>query len=226
MATVTVGAKQATATTGVRAVIPSDWDGLAALLGRGYNFPQPDQTTVFRTGDDADIEATIFAPVREANSLKIQNSLVSGSFTTLGNNNSFGNTDRLTDSVGGQIYGAGNGSLVDYIVDNYTGLAALNQFEADMNWDDNIDFALAATNLGFSNWFMPNNNQWMSLFNFEEPKVKNYAPFNITSTRSVISSTTYATTTTRVWGFNSDGVLTHAQKTSASPKLMLFRKHF
>ncbi len=94
---------------------PSGWDEQIAEYGRAYNYPQPTgQTTVYRTGDDADIEATIFEPIREANGLKVMNSLVS--FLVLVNNNTFGNKNRFTDINGLQTFGD------NYFIDNYTGL--------------------------------------------------------------------------------------------------------
>ena len=84
------------------------------------------QTTSYRTGDDGDLEAGRLT-----------------SFLVLPCNNSFGNTDRFTDSVGGQVYGAGNGSLADYVIDHATGLGWYRLMQGTSDWDNSIDDSLS-----------------------------------------------------------------------------------
>jgi len=194
------------------------WDRLVALAGRGYNYPQPTgQTTVYRTGDDADIEATIFAPIRAANSLKAQNSLAD--FTTLNNTNSFGNTNRFTDVNGLQIYGD------NYIIDNYTGLGwyALKIDITGLTlWDELIDLGVSSNQNSFDDWFIPNITQAYSLNNDNSVlSVFNNAAFFYFSTSTTRSqSTTQAirpTSTNFIGGF--------MNKTQIFESL-LCRKHF
>lgn len=169
--------------TSQRILAPSGWDAQVAEYGRGYNYPQPGQTTVFRTGDDADIEATIFAPVRVANSLKVQNSLIN--FLTLGNTNSFGNTNRLTDINGLQVYGDG------LIIDNYTGLM-WDRAVFSKNYNTAIDDGLSKTTGGFSDWFFPSKNQYLSIWRTGDTFDIgfNYSPFNIPASTFLGCSTT------------------------------------
>lgn len=69
---------------------PETWEELVALVGLGYEYTQPtgaELSDPFRTGDDADIENTVFAPIRKANDLKAKNSLAD--FLTLNNPHQF-----------------------------------------------------------------------------------------------------------------------------------------
>ena len=111
---------------------------------------------------------------------------------TLPATNSFGNTSRFTDSEGGQEYGTGsNGSLTDYVLDNAqsnadgTVLAVLDSFiDVDINWEDAMDAASAATNLGFTDWFLGSAEQfWKFRFNNEAGSLRpfNYPPFNFSA---------------------------------------------
>jgi len=205
--------------------IPTGWDEQVAEYGRGYNYPQPTgQTTVYRTGDDADIEATIFAPVRVANSLKVQNSLID--FFTLGNTNSFGNTNRFTDSVGGQIAGAGNGSLTDYVICNYTGLAVSRIVRSAVDWPDATDAALAITLNGFSDWFLGNSNIQESIFNKSLDQQLNYSPLNVVIYPSETwTSTTRGGATTQAITYISISRGSLEIKTSTR-EYFIWRKHF
>lgn len=171
---------------------------LIAAFGRGYAYPQTTgAATSYRSGDDKDIEDTIFtAAVRNANALKILPVLVN--FTTLASNNSFDNTDRLTDSVGGQDYDGTSGSLVDYLIDNYTGLGYLRVFKSAVVWDDAVDDALAATDVTFSDWFLTNYNQLISIFNHETAPgtfLYNYSPFSLSNSNAWTSTTNKGSTT-------------------------------
>jgi len=167
------------------------WDERVAILGRGGNYPQPTgQTTVYRTGDDADIEATIFGPVRAANAAKALNSLTD--FLTLANTNEFGNTNRFTDDAGGQTYAN------DLIIDNYTMLMWYRVNIGILDWNTGIDNALASTQGGFSDWFVPNWKQIAGIFR-ADPSNKNfnYTPFSINTVINLSTTTLNVTT----WNF-------------------------
>ena len=208
--------------TKVLSTVPSGWDEQVAEYGRGYNYPQPTgQTVVYRTGDDADIEATIFAPVRVDNSLKVQNSLIN--FLTLGNTNSFGNTLRFTDELGTEIF-ANN-----YKIDNYTGIGwYMIPISVNTNWDACIDAPLALNTAGFSDYFLCNKNQYSSILNQSLtsrpyydviPTVLNYSPY--TSTTLTPSFSVYA-----FQGAYQYGTINIILKTSASRMAFACRKHF
>jgi len=209
---------------------PETFDELVALIGRGYAYPQPTgQTTVFRTSDDADIEATIFAPIRAANSLKAINSLAPGSFTILNNNSEFGNTDRHTDTEGLQDYGATGGALLDYIVDNLTGLA-ISVDNASEAWNDNIDNAAASTKNGFTDWFSPNDNQFKSIADRENSSWHfDYTPFNdrplFFAGANYWTSTTRPNATTIAFGFQTTFNIAGFSKTGSLSRWIM-RKHF
>ena len=207
---------------------PIGWDAQVAEYGRGYNYPQPTgQTTIYRTGDDADIEATIFAPIRVANSLKVQNSLVD--FLTLGNTNSFGNTDRFTDSEGLQDYGATGSALLDYIIDNYTGLGFCRIIQPINTWNNLIDSAISSTQNGFTDWFMININQSISILNHNYASVLSYSPFNI-NVSLIMLSTTDSGSTLNMYVVrplaHTSGLLDVLSKNTSTVGTYLFRKHF
>lgn len=204
----------------VISVAPSGWDDQVAEYGRGYHYPIASQTTGFKTGDEPDIETTIFAPVRVANSLKVHNSLID--YFTLGNTNSFLNTDRFTDIDGLQIYGD------DYIIDNYTGVGIFRIAQAAATFDDAIDAALASTQNGFSDWFLASVSQMFELVNNETNPSFFWSPLNIGGT-NLFTSTTDSITTTRNLMFrpgnHASGLIDDNNKTTAQ-KYLLMRKHF
>lgn len=165
-------------------------DELVNILGRGYNYTPPTgQTVVYRTGDDADIEATVFAPIRAANSLKIQNGLMAD-FITLTNNNAFGNLKRLTNNLGGLVFDGIDGSLIQYLVDNYTGFGWGRIVINAASWDDQIDGALASTLNGLSGWFVPNKLQLQSVANVSNTAFFTDVGFSKTSGNFITSTTT------------------------------------
>ena len=203
---------------------PSGWDEQVAEYGRGYSFPMPSgQTIVYRTGDDADIETTIFAPVRVANSLKVQNSLVD--FLTLGNTNSFGNTVRFTNSIGGVLWDSSDGSIQNYRIDNYTGLAQYLLEFTNFSWDEKVDTAINSNILGFSDWFFPNINILHSIQNYEEG-FNGYAHNGILSSGLIGNSSTNSSKTTDTWYEASGYRVLGVAKTNTAITMFMFRKHF
>ena len=207
----------------VLSAAPSGWDDQIAEYGRGYNYPLPTgQTTVYRIGDDADIEATIFAPVRVANSLKVKNSLVD--YETLGNNSSFGNTVRFSDDLGTEIFSS------SLMIDNYTGLMWYRNFFAvdSGGFDSIIDAALASTQGGFSDWFLPSTSQQISIMDNGNPSKVFFKPLgNNTFNNTVLSSTTLPSATTSVMRFNNQiASLNSTSKTGTLSRYYICRKHF
>lgn len=224
----------ASVTTKQLSVAPSGWDDQVAEYGRGYNYPLPTgQVTGFRTGDATDIETTIFAPVRVANSLKVQNSLTD--FLTLGNTNSFGNTSRFTDVDGLQVYGN------KYIIDNYTGLGWFGEVKAvnAADWNACIDDALTDTDASFSDWFLPNRKQLESITRYERiTSIRNffdYAPFDTFGSLSfsgadylLVTSNTATINTSSVFYVRSqtDQILNAAKTLANAWDRTICRKHF
>ncbi len=198
---------------------PSGWDAQIAEYGRGYNYPQPTgQTTVYRTGDDADIEATIFTDaVRSANSLKVQNSLVD--FFTLGNTSSFGTTVRFTDELGTEIF------LNDLIIDNYTGFMWHIIRQGNKTLNDAIDAADSSTQGGFSNWFLPNFNQIISIANrSEDTNAIDYSPFNVSG--NLWMSTSVKGGLNGYYSSTIEAQIRSIDRTNSSINSIICRKHF
>lgn len=193
--------------------VPTGWDELIAEYGRGYHFPIPDdQTTIYRNGDAASIEATIFAPARVANSLKILNSLVG--WDTLGNNNVFGNTNRFTDLLGTQIYAD------NYKIDHYTGLGFDLNGDGLKNFNDGVDGGLAHSAFGFSDYFSVSRKQLEDIHsgigNFGFPDIINNA---------IGTSTTNDNDTAQRIYTNTNNRMLNDAKTTA--RLVIYcRKHF
>lgn len=138
------------------------------------------QTTSYRTGDDGDLEAG-----RKTN------------FFTLANNNPFGNTNRFTDELGGQTYT--NNIIIDW--STYNGSNVLGYYRILMPnnpWTSQIDACLALSIGTFtSGWRLFNMNECMNICNWE-PTITgryDYAPFNISSSIYIHTSTTYQLTT-------------------------------
>lgn len=144
------------------------------VLAKTYNWPMYSGDGVSsRTGDDADIESTVFASARVAGRRPVLDTenkgLIDGWFF-LKEDNVLGNKQRFTDTVGGTAYAA-NG---DYFIDHYTGLGweTLNpNTRASGDWNPAIDAALAATVAGFTDLFLPSLNQLLSINSYATLRV-------------------------------------------------------
>ena len=129
----------------------------------GQTLMKTGQTTSYRTGDDGDIEAGRAT-----------------SFTVLASNNPWGNTNRFTDTAGGQTYS--NNIVIDW--STYNGSTVLAYYKGDTtgrSWNDQIDRYLAAAIGGLTGWRVFNAHEAMNIMNLERMLnyVYNYAPFNI-----------------------------------------------
>lgn len=139
------------------------------------------QTISYRTGDDGDIE---------------QGSLQS--FVVLAAQNPYGNSNRFTDTIGGQTYADG------IIVDWSRRLMWYNP-SASGSWNAAIDAAEASTQGGFADWHIPNIQQLQSICNYgNSGGVINYTPFNI-SGGTYWTSTTSSNTTTNAFRLSNSG---------------------
>ena len=124
------------------------------------------------------------------------------SFLVLNNDNSFGNLFRLTSDIGGYESGGnyfdlnGNASneatefANNLIIDHFTGDMFYRIAQAAAIWNTAIDNALASTQGGHSDWFLPNINILKSIWKWtlNRSAPYDYAPFNI-GTSSFWSST-------------------------------------
>lgn len=192
-----------------------------------YNWPQPTgQTTSYRTGDDAWYWTNVWQPLFASAIVGKRPQLAN--FTTLISNNSFGNKNRFTDSVGGQTYSD------NYVIDHYTGLGWYRVLIAAATWNNAIDGSLSSTQNGFSDWFIANINQIMTLQNLSiSSQSMNYAPFNYATDNELTwLSTTSPKTTTIAMGLyvslNSANITINInrQPKTNTAKYFLCRKHF
>jgi len=159
------------------------------------------QTTSYRTGDDGDLEAG-----RNVD------------FTTLAENNPFGNTNRFTDELGGSTYT--NDIVIDW--STYDGSTVLGYRRTrngtNVTWDQAIDGALAVSIGTFTTgWRLPNVQELFSLLNWTTLGI-NYSPLNIglNSTISIWTSTTNPAGTTTAYRLSNLNIYSAASKTGAS----------
>ena len=150
-------------------------------------------------------------------------------FFTLKDDNSFGNKDRFTDDVGGQIYGAGNGSTSSYIVDNLTGYGWTKLAQGSGNWATVLSNAFASTFGGFSDWFMPNENILNTLklrdlsIVVSGGELLNYSPFDNSEIRRWTSTVSAFVTTSAIrW----DRENTSALGQTGTSGSTFYRNHF
>jgi len=163
-----------------------------------YNSANPyktGQTTSYATGDDGDLE-------RGRGS----------DFTTLEFNNPFGNTNRFTDTLGGQTYG--NDIVIDWSTTNYIAETVLGWYRLPTNsnvqWANAITAAEAATYSGYTDWHLPNYRELVSITNMEVGSGLNYSPFSISGSNcnnGLWTSTTQPSNTNNALGYVLAGLI-------------------
>lgn len=143
------------------------------------------------------------------------------SFSTLNLNNPFGNTNRFTDTLGGQTYA--NNVVIDWSTFDIQQGKVLgytkNYYGVIADWATCVANA-HSTSLGTftTGWRLTNINELQNLFNYSlTPSVLNYAPFTFPNTINLTTSTTYAVGTSDVYisQLNS-GVIATQDKTAGS----------
>lgn len=160
------------------------------------------QTTSYRTGDDGDIEAG-----RATN------------FTTLAENNPFGNTNRFTSELGTQTYT--NNIVIDWSTYNGTTVLGISRvaIATGNTWNQAIDNSLSYSVGSFtSGWRLPNIREIFNLLNFanDQNNLLNYSPFNLSSSGRVYwSSTTVLNLTTQAYALNNIGLMNVVTKTTS-----------
>jgi hypothetical protein len=161
------------------------------------------QTTSYRTGDDGDIEAGRLT-----------------SFTTLLENNPFGNTNRFTSELGTQTYT--NNIVIDW--STYDGATVLGISRAAIatgnTWNQAIDNSLAFSVGTFtSGWRLPNMKEIFNLMNYanDPSNFLNYSPVNLASVgRLYWSSNTNVAGTVNAYFLNNVGMTGQTTKTSTT----------
>jgi hypothetical protein len=148
------------------------------------------QTTSYRTGDDGDIEAGRAT-----------------SFLVLASNNPFGNTNRFTDTAGGQTYT--NTIVIDWSTFNGSTVLGWRRTKSTgyTDWNTAIDNALALSIGGFATgWRLPNRGELFSIMHHGVAiSVLNYAPFNITADTNLWTGTTNHIVTANAFVLGSTG---------------------
>jgi hypothetical protein len=152
------------------------------------------QTTSYATGDDGNLQQ-------------------GRSFTTLLENNPFGNTNRFTALNGTQTY------LNDIVLDwsTWDGQTVLGWYRIPLGtaitWANALSGANAFNIIGYSGWRLPNVNELMSIGLFSQIDMYNYAPFNILN-KIIWTSTTALGNTLNAYRTPSTGFMTNGVKTS------------
>lgn len=131
-----------------------------------YNSANPyktGQTTSYVSNDDGDLQ-------RGRGS----------DFTTLDFNNPFGNTNRFTDTLGGQTYA--NDIVIDWATTNYISETVIGWYRvvqggAGVNWTTAMA-AQPVTAEGYNDWYVPNKNEFTLIISSENSI--NYNPFSLT----------------------------------------------
>lgn len=160
------------------------------------------QSTSYRTGDDGDLEMGIGA-----------------SFSTLSDNNIFGNTNRFTSELGSQTY------TNNFVLDHLTGLMWYRIPNAIDTWNNAIDGCLAYTGGTFTDWFLSNINQHNTIISWSATAIGlNYAPFSISSAEFYWTSTTAPSSTTTAIRINNLTSIPAAASKTGTNKYLYCRK--
>jgi hypothetical protein len=159
------------------------------------------QSTSYRTGDDGE-----FKYGRGV------------SFTGLTCNNPFNNSNRFTDQSGGQTYSD------DIVVDWLTGLMWYRIPNAVDTWNNAIDGCLAYTGGSFTDWFLANINQHMTIMSWSATAIGlNYAPFSISASESYWTSTTAPTSSVNAVRIVNNTAIPGANTKTATNKYLYCR---
>ena len=159
------------------------------------------QTTSYRTGDDGDLEAG-----RNVD------------FTTLAENNVFGNTNRFTDELGGSTYA--NDIVIDWSTyDGATVLGYKRTVQTAATWNNAIDGALAVSIGTFTTgWRMVNITEMLSICNFSVLRYIAYSPINgPTSNSSFWTSTTNPGGSSQAFRFDNFALASASSKSGSQP---------
>jgi hypothetical protein len=165
---------------------------------------QTGQTTSYQSNDDGDLE---------------NGRLVN--FFTLNSNNSFGNTNRFTDTLGTQIYA--NDIVIDHATNfKWYRIDLATELGTGQDFSDCIINAATVT-VDSGGWRAPNINELLSIANFEEDTRFSYSPMNFTITGSgarLWTSTTNSATGAGLY-FTEAGRFQAQSKTNQQTTLIL-----
>ena len=107
----------------------------------------------------------------------------------LATTNEFSNTDRFTDTAGGQTY------TNPLIIDHHTGLMWLDDLQSRTSWATQLSNANSHSEYTYTDWRVPTQAELMSLVNQESTGW--FTPFTAVSTNTIWTGTIYRETTTQ-----------------------------
>lgn len=160
------------------------------------------QTTSYRTGDDGDIQAGRGSAIH-----------------TLAENNPFGNTNRFTDTAGGQTYS--DLVYIDWSTFDGTNVLGYYMLNATLThtWNQFIDWA-ASLSVGSwtTGWRGLNINEGFNIYDWHISDNLNYSPFSISGWTQWTSTTTpWATNKAYIFLVNSANPIIPYDKTNTRP---------
>jgi hypothetical protein len=176
--------------------------GVAGVSRTTAKLMKTGQTTSYRTGDDGDIEAGRATD-----------------FTTLAENNPFGNTNRFTDELGGSTYT--NNIVIDWSTYDGTTVLGISRVEiaTGQTWNQAVDNSLSYSVGSFtSGWRLPNMKEIFNLVNYANTPENflNYSPLNLNSSGRVYwSSNSNVGSSTSAYFFSNVGMTGQTAKTTS-----------
>jgi hypothetical protein len=197
-------------------------DAPAAVTRSTATVPMTGQTTVYRTGDDGDIEAGRATDFFTLDAAPLHNDGTATINTT---------TARFTDTLGGSTYA--NDIVLDWSTWNGSTLLGydirINGGGADVDvfWNASIDSALAHSVGTFSSgWRLPNRKEIENILNTADVTALQYSPFaTLTTGLCILSSSSKAPAATSCYACiiltNTVGIVN--KTTANSPRWMACR---
>jgi hypothetical protein len=170
------------------------------------------QTTVYRTGDDADTSSE----GRDTDFFTLDSAPLHNDGSATLNTT----TARFTDELGGQTYA--NDIVLDWSTWNGSTLLGYSRVNiaTGNTWEQAIDNSLTYSLGTFTtNWRLSNIKEIINILNYENTRTTllNYAPLNLSSSSRIYwSSTTIVGTTTAVYAFSNTGLIVQQSKTSSA----------
>lgn len=143
--------------------------------------------------------------------------------------NKYGNLYRLTDSKGGQVFGAGNSSILDYFEEHVGGYGwqwktGFNVWGLD-TWNNAIDAAIAHNNGTYSNFYLPKTLELFTIMNIGTAiSLINYFPITLTGTKYLWTGSTFPYNTGRAYNIpTATGTLCNAPTKSTGQHFIFVR---
>ncbi len=199
-----------------------------------YNFPPPSGADlVHRTGDELDIWQTIFnngiLPNVGTRALPDPND-----FTKLLTLNAFGTLEKFTNDKGLLTYDGSGGETVDYVINHNNGIAYLTLTQefisggnANTNWDNHIDGALAWVQGVYSDFFLPSFDQLSDIADRGSAgRAFDYPPFNTTDGTQIWMSSTAIVSNNEAYRTDRNSGIGDDLKTASNKTAYYCRKHF